>query len=98
LFGGGPIFTLYTLIVKPLIFLLILGAFGSKHAIFQTRQSIYPKYRIFAGNIIAFGSEHASCSTATMLSVMAAVAVLSVLFSSILISYSRYGRTGLLRA
>lgn len=82
------IFTLYALIIKPLVYLLILGIFGfRKHTLFQTALNL-SQISEFSLVVLLVGSK-IGISSDTALSVMAAVAVLSIIFSSILIAYSK---------
>lgn len=82
------IFTVYALLMKPLIFLLILGIFGfRKHTIFQTSLNL-SQISEFSLVLLLVGSE-AGLVSASTLSIMSAVAVLSIISSSIMISYSK---------
>lgn len=81
-------FTLFALVVKPLIYLLILGMFGfRKHTLFQTALNL-SQISEFSLVILLVGF-NAGISSQSALSVMAAVAVLSIIISSIMISNSR---------
>jgi uncharacterized UPF0146 family protein len=81
------IFTLYAILVKPVIFLLILGAFGfRKHTIFQVALNL-TQISEFSLVILLLGVRM-NILPSTLLSLMAAVAVLTIMFSSVLISYS----------
>ncbi len=82
------ILTFYALVIKPLIFLLILGLFGfRKHTIFQTALNM-SQISEFSLVIMLVGVNYNVVPPIT-LSIMASVAVLSIVLSSILISYSR---------
>lgn len=82
------LFAAYALIVKPLIFLLILGMFGfRKHTLFQTSLSL-SQVSEFSLIILLVGVDNGFVRSST-LSVMAAVAVLSIIVSSIMITYSK---------
>lgn len=82
------IFTLFALVLKPIIYVLILGTFGfRKHTLFQTginlsQISEFSLVMLLVGVKIGVASPLA-------LSVMAAVAVLSIICSSITIAYSK---------
>ncbi len=82
------IFTLFALALKPLIYLLILGIFGfRKHTLFQTALNL-SQISEFSLVVLLVGVKMGIASQ-TSLSVMAAVAVLSIIFSSIMIAYSK---------
>lgn len=82
------IFTLYALFVKPVIFMLLLGMFGfRKHTLFRTSLNL-SQISEFSLVVMLVGVNIGIASSGA-LSVMAAVAVLSIVFSSIMISYSR---------
>lgn len=82
------IFTVYALVAKPLIYLLILGAFGfRKHTIFQTSINL-AQVSEFSLIILLVGIKSGLASNVA-LSAMASVAVLSVIFSSIEIADSK---------
>lgn len=82
------IFTLYALFVKPIIFMLLLGVFGfRKHTLFRTALDL-SQISEFSLVVMLVGVNIGIASSGA-LSVMAAVAVLSIVFSSIMISYSR---------
>ncbi len=80
-------FTGYTLLFKPMIFLLILGAFGfRKHTMFQTAISI-SQISEFSLIVILVAIKEGSATTAG-LTVIALSAVLSMILSSLMISHS----------
>lgn len=82
------VFTLYALVAKPLIYMLILGKFGfRKHTLFQTGLYL-SQISEFSLVVLLVGVQLQSVSP-TALSVMAIVAVISIITSSILITYSR---------
>lgn len=82
------IFTSYALIVKPLLFISILGIFGfRRHTLFQTGVNI-SQISEFSLVLMLVGVQMGIASQ-TSLSVMAAVAVVSIIFSSIMIAYAR---------
>ncbi len=81
------VFTAYALIVKPLIYLLILGTFGfRKHTLFQTSLNL-SQISEFSLVVLLVGKQSGVISDVA-LSAMAAVGVLSIIFSSIMIEYS----------
>jgi len=87
------LFTLYAIILKPLIFLLILGSFGfRKHTMFQTAVNL-SQVSEFSLIIMVVGVR-LGIVPQSALTAMALVGVISIIFSSILISYSRqiYGK------
>ncbi len=78
----------YALFVKPLIFLLILGIFGfRRHTLFQTSLNL-SQVSEFALVILLLGVK-TNTASASALSIMAAVTVLSVIISSFLITFSK---------
>ncbi len=80
-------FTLFALVVKPLVFLLILGAFGfKKHTIFQTALSL-SQVSEFSLIIMVVGLKMGLVSQVS-LTAMALTGVISIICSSILISSS----------
>lgn len=82
------VFTLYALFVKPFIYLLILGMFGfRRHTMFQTALNL-SQISEFSLVVLLVGVSMGTASSAA-LSVMAAVAVISIVFSSILIADSK---------
>ena len=82
------IFTLFAIIVKPLVYIFILGLFGfRKHTLFQTGLNL-SQISEFSLVVLLVGVQYNVVSPLA-LSVMAAVAVLSIIFSSILIAYSK---------
>lgn len=82
------VFSLYALAVKPLIFLLILGAFGfKKHTIFQSSLSL-SQISEFSLIIMVVGFKMGMVSQ-TSLTAMALTGVISIILSSIMISYSK---------
>lgn len=82
------IFTSYALIIKPLVFLLILGAFGfRKHTIFQTAINL-SQISEFSLIIMVVGLRLGIVSQPA-LTAMALTAVISIVFSSVMIAFSR---------
>lgn len=82
------VFTLYALIVKPVIFLLILGAFGfRKHTMFQTALNL-SQVSEFSLIVMVVGWQLNIVPQAA-LTAMALTGVISIVFSSIMITYSR---------
>lgn len=82
------LFVIYALVVKPLIFLLILGAFGfRKHTLFQTALTL-SQVSEFSLIVMMIGVELGVVSQAA-LTAMAFVGVFSIIFSSVMISSSR---------
>jgi Kef-type K+ transport system membrane component KefB len=82
------IFTLFALLVKPVIYAAILGRFGfSKHTIFQTSLNL-SQISEFSLIVLLVGVKF-GVATQGALSVMAAVAVLSIIVSAFLISSSK---------
>lgn len=82
------LFTLFALIFKPIIYLLILGTFGfRKHTLFQTSLNL-SQISEFSLVVLLVGVNQGLASPLA-LSVMAAVAVLSIICSSITIAYSK---------
>lgn len=80
--------TAYAIIIKPLIYILILGIFGfRKHTLFQTGLNL-SQISEFSLVVILVGVEHGVLPQ-VILSVMAMVAVVSIILSSILISHSK---------
>lgn len=82
------IFTLCALLVKPLIYMLILGLFGfRKHTLFQTSLNL-SQISEFSLIVLIVGV-NAGLVSQLPLSIMASVAVLSIIISSVLISSSK---------
>ncbi|MBI2021609.1 cation:proton antiporter [Candidatus Daviesbacteria bacterium] len=82
------ILTLFTLLAKPLIYLLILGIFGfRKHTMFQTALNL-SQVSEFSLVVMLVGLKMNLISS-PVLSVIAVVAVLSIILSSIMIAYSK---------
>lgn len=82
------IFTLLALIFKPLVYMLILGVFGfRKHTLFQTALNL-SQISEFSLIVLMVGVKTGLVSQLP-LTVMASVAVLSIISSSILISLSK---------
>ena len=82
------IFTAYALIVKPIIFLLILGAFGfKKHTIFQTAINL-SQISEFSLIVLIVGLKQGIVSQEA-LTAMALTGVISIISSTILIAFSR---------
>lgn len=83
------VFTLYALVVKPLIFLLIIGSFGfRKHTIFQTAISL-AHISEFSLIVMVVGLKLGLVSQGA-LTAMALTGVLSIIASSIMISSSKH--------
>lgn len=89
--GAWPailLFTFFALVVKPVLYILILGIFGfRKHTLFQTGLNL-SQISEFSLVVLLVGVNEGLASPLA-LSVMAAVAVLSIILSSITIAYSR---------
>ncbi len=82
------ILTTFALLLKPLLYTLILGRFGfRKHTLFQTSLNL-SQISEFSLIVLLVGVKLGSVSPKA-LSVMAIVAVLSIIASSIFIYYSR---------
>ncbi len=82
------IFTVYALVLKPIILLLILGSFGfRKHTIFQT--AIYLSQVSEFSLIIMLVGVNLGIVSRNSLTIMALTGVLSIVSSSIMISFSR---------
>jgi Kef-type K+ transport system membrane component KefB len=82
------IFTLYALLIKPIIYLVSLGLFGfRKHTLFQTALNL-SQISEFTLIVLLVGV-NAGIVSASTLSIMASVTVLSITFSSILVLHSR---------
>lgn len=82
------LFTIYAIIFKPIIFLLVLGIFGfRKHTIFQTALSL-SQISEFSLIILIVGLKIGVVSQ-TALTAMALTGVISIIISSIMISYSK---------
>lgn len=82
------LFTLFALIVKPVLYILILGTFGfRKHTLFQTGLNL-SQISEFSLVVLLVGVNEGLASPLA-LSVMAAVAVLSIICSSITIAYAK---------
>jgi Kef-type K+ transport system membrane component KefB len=82
------LFTLFALLLKPLVYLLLLGLFGfRKHTLFQTSLNL-SQISEFSLVVLLVGVNEGLASPLA-LSVMAAVAVLSIILSSITIAYSK---------
>lgn len=83
------VFTLYAIIVKPLIFLLVLGIFGfRKHTMFQSAISL-SQISEFSLIVLVVGLEK-GVATQSGLTVIALTAVISMLISSLMIENSKY--------
>lgn len=81
------VFTFLALVFKPLVYMLTLGIFGfKKHTIFKT--GLYLSQVSEFSLILLMVGVKAGIVTQFPLSVMASVAVVSIISSSILISYS----------
>jgi Kef-type K+ transport system membrane component KefB len=91
LYQGLPIILIFTalaLVLKPIVYMFVMGLFGfKKHTIFQTAISL-SQISEFSLIVLVVGANFAGVSVATI-SIMAAVAVVSIIASSILISNSR---------
>jgi len=89
--GAWPailLFTVFALVAKPIVYLLLLGIFGfRKHTLFQTSLNL-SQISEFSLVVLLVGVNEGLASPLA-LSVMAAVAVLSIIFSSITIAYSK---------
>ena len=82
------IFTVFAIAVKPLIYSLLLGLFGfRKHTIFQTSLNL-SQISEFSLIVLLVGVSYGH-SSPLALSVMATVAVASIIISSISIHYSK---------
>jgi Kef-type K+ transport system membrane component KefB len=82
------VFTTYALILKPIVYMFLLGRFGfKKHTIFQTALNL-SQISEFSLIVLLVGV-NAGLLEPVILSVMAAVAVLSITVSSIFISFSQ---------
>lgn len=82
------LFTTYAIFVKPLLFLLILGACGfKKHTIFQTSLN-FSQISEFSLIIMVMGLQAGVVSHAALTAV-AFTGVLSIIVSSVLITYNR---------
>lgn len=82
------LFTLCAILFKPLMYLLLIGNFGfKKHTLFQTALNL-SQISEFSLIILVVGVNLGIVSSLT-LSIMAAVGVLSITISAILISQSR---------
>ncbi len=81
-------FTAYAMLIKPVVFLLILGCFGfRKHTIFQTAINL-SQISEFSLIIMVVGTRVGVVSQPA-LTAMALTGVISIIASSIMISYSR---------
>ena len=89
--GAWPailVFTVFALAIKPVLYILILGIFGfRKHTLFQTGLNL-SQISEFSLVVLLVGVNEGLASPLA-LSVMAAVAVLSITLSSITIAYSK---------
>lgn len=83
------LFTLYAVLAKPVIFLLVLGSFGfRKHTMFQTAINL-SNISEFSLIILLVGLQMGFVST-TSLTVIAVSLILSTIISSLMISKSAY--------
>lgn len=83
------LFTLYALLIKPIIFLLILGALGfKKHTIFQTAINL-SNISEFSLIVMVVGLQSGVVSQAS-LTAMTIIGVISIIVSSVMITYSNY--------
>lgn len=81
-------FTLFAVLLKPIIYLLILGTFGfRKHTLFQTSLNL-SQISEFSLVVLLVGVNYGLASPQA-LSVMAAVAVISITISAIMIDSSK---------
>jgi Kef-type K+ transport system membrane component KefB len=79
--------TLYAIAIKPFLYMLIVGIFGfRKHTIFQTGLNL-SQISEFSLIVLLIGVNMKIVSP-TSLSVMSAVAVISIILSSIMITYA----------
>lgn len=89
--GYWPIilaFTVFAIVIKPLLYMFLLGAFGfRKHTIFQTGLNL-SQVSEFSLVVLLVGVQ-AGLASQESLSVMAAVAICSIILSSIFISNSK---------
>ncbi len=89
--GYWPIilaFTVFAIVIKPLLYMFLLGAFGfRKHTIFQTGLNL-SQVSEFSLVVLLVGVQ-AGLASQESLSVMAAVAIGSIILSSIFISNSK---------
>lgn len=82
------VFTLFALLLKPIIYMLILGTFGfRKHTLFQTSLNL-SQISEFSLIVLVVGVQYGLASQLA-LSVMAFVGVISIILSSILIHFSK---------
>ena len=82
------LFTAFALLFKPLIYILLMGIFGfKKHTLFQTALNL-SQISEFSLVVLLVGSQAGLISPQT-LSIMSAVAVLSIIISSTAITYSK---------
>lgn len=87
-FWAIVIFTVYALVIKPLIYILILGRFGfRKHTLYLTALNL-SQISEFSLIVLVIGLNFGIVSPMAV-SVMATVGVISIISSSILISQSR---------
>lgn len=81
-------FTLYALVIKPLVYMLLLGRFGfKKHTLFQTAINL-SQVSEFSLIVLLVGVNAGLIASITI-PIMAAVAILSITISSVLISFSK---------
>lgn len=82
------LFTAFALLVKPLIYLLLLGIFGfRKHTLFHSALNLSQVSEFSL--VVLVVALQMGYSSNLALSVMAAVAVLSIILSTTMIAYSR---------
>lgn len=82
------IFTLFALFFKPVVYMFILGLFGFKrHTIFQTAVNL-SQVSEFSLIVLVVGANFVGVGERTV-SIMAAVAVITIIISSLMISKSR---------
>lgn len=83
------LFTLYAVLVKPLVFLLILGIFGfRKHTLFQTAVNL-SQISEFSLILMVVGAEKGAVSPSS-LTVIALTGVISMLISSLMIEQANH--------
>lgn len=82
------ILSLYAILIKPLIILLVLGIFGfRKHTLFNTALNL-SQISEFSLVLLLMGVKEGIIAPG-VLSIMATVAVISIIISSIMITYSK---------
>ncbi len=82
------VFTAFAIFIKPIVYVLLLGLFGfRKHTLFQTSLNL-SQISEFSLIVLLVGVQF-GLATPLSLSVMASVAVISIILSSIFISFSK---------